>query len=235
MSLVEPLPTHLEGDQKVDVLIVDDNAVIRAGLRNVLQTSNKISVIGEASDGEAALAEIERSQPDVVLLDVRMPKQDGLSVVKQAAAKTKILMLTYTDEPEVIREALAEGARGYLVHGTCTPDEIERAILSVYEGNLLLTGLAADAMWGGGTQAGSAAQSGSTADSAGLSKRQREVMELIADGLTNGEIARACFLAEKTVKNHVNQIFAKLGVRTRAEAVSHWLSVETERGPRPWA
>lgn len=230
MSLVEPMPAHLGPDQTVDVLIVDDNAVIRAGLRNVLETSDKISVIGEASDGEAALAEIDRSQPDVVLLDVRMPKQDGLAVVKQAAAKTKILMLTYTDEPEIIREALAEGARGYLVHGTCTPDEIERAILTVYSGNLLLTGLAADAMWGGGSQAVSAAQKPDAGERAGLSKRQREVMELIADGLTNGEIARACFLAEKTVKNHVNQIFAKLGVRTRAEAVSQWLSMEIDRG-----
>jgi len=229
MSLVEPMPVHLGPDQTVDVLIVDDNAVIRAGLRNVLQGSEEISVIGEASDGEAALAEIDRLQPDVVLLDVRMPKQDGLEVVKQAAANTKILMLTYTDEPEIIREALAEGARGYLVHGTCTPDEIERAILTVYAGNLLLTGLAADAMWGGRAITGATHKSDAR-EHAGLSKRQREVMELIADGLTNGEIARTCFLAEKTVKNHVNQIFAKLGVRTRAEAVSQWLSMEIDQG-----
>lgn len=226
MSVLEPTVDDSAAKKTVDVLIVDDNSVIRMGLRSLLGTSTSVAVVGEAVDGVDAAEKIVELRPDVVLLDVRMPRRDGLEVVKEMHDQVKIIMFTYTDGPEVIREALSTGARGYLVHGSFSAEEIERAILTVAEGNMLLTAQAAEAMLGSGevpdqTAVDVGGRSGP--HDAVLSRRQTEIMDLIADGLTNGEIARTCYVTEKTVKNHVNQIFSKLGVRSRAEAVSEWL------------
>lgn len=225
MSVLEPEIAEEALEGTIEVLIVDDNAVIRMGLRSLLEASDSIKVVGEAIDGVDAVEKIDQLAPDIALLDVRMPRRDGLEVVKEVHERVKVIMLTYTDGPEVIRQALSTGARGYLVHGSFSAEEIERAILTVADGNMLLTSQAAEAMvQTSGSTADLAEKGGSARHQAGLSRRQIEIMDLIADGLTNGEISRACFVAEKTVKNHVNQIFAKLGVRTRAEAVSEWLS-----------
>lgn len=225
MSVLEPAITEQEMASPIEVLVVDDNSVIRMGLRSLLGTSDAIKVVGEAADGVEAVEKIEQLKPDIALLDVRMPRRDGLEVIKEVHERVKVIMLTYTDGPEVIRQALSTGARGYLVHGSFSAEEIERAILTVADGNMLLTAQAAEAMvQTTGAESASEAKTGAVRSQAGLSRRQVEIMDLIADGLTNGEIARACFVAEKTVKNHVNQIFAKLGVRTRAEAVSEWLT-----------
>ncbi|MCL3859935.1 response regulator transcription factor [Actinotalea sp. K2] len=206
---------------QVSVVIVDDNAVIRMGLRSLVDASDRMRVVGEASDGEEAVRVIRATQPDVTLLDVRMPRRDGVQVAAEVAAWTKVLMLTYTDSPEVIRAAVEAGASGYLVHGQFASHELERTVLAVAEGAFLLSEGAAAVMrtvW-----AQPATPPAVQRPDAGLSEREREVMELVAAGRTNGAIAKECFLSEKTVKNHINHIFAKLGVRTRAEAVSVWL------------
>jgi DNA-binding NarL/FixJ family response regulator len=202
----------------IRVLVVDDNAVVRMGLRNLLDAREEIEVVGEADNGEEAVKENLRLEPDVVLCDVRMPGLDGVGAATQMSSSTNVLMLTYSDDLDVIRGAMAAGAKGYLVHGAHQPDEIVAAVVSASRGSSVLGPAAAQALLTDPPPTPSVDRS-----RWGLTARESEVMEKVAIGLTNREIAKACFLAEKTVKNHLNNIFPKLGVATRAEAVSVWL------------
>lgn len=206
----------------VTVALVDDNPVIRMGLRSLIEASDRLHVVGEADDGEAAVRLVRATLPDVVLLDVRMPRRDGVQVAAEVVQWSKVIMLTYADSAEVVRAAVEAGASGYLVHGAFATHELERTVLAVAEGSFVLSPAAAEVMraaW----MAPPPPPAPPTRPEAGLSAREREVMELVAVGRTNPEIAAECFLSEKTVKNHINHIFAKLGVRTRAEAVAVWL------------
>ncbi|MGN6300284.1 MAG: response regulator [Angustibacter sp.] len=205
------------------LVVADDNPVVRAGMSNLLSTVPGLSVVGSAADGRAALALVDQLRPDLALLDVRMPYVDGIAVAQAIAATVPVLMLTHSDEPEIIASALAAGARGYVVHSEFDIDEIVAAIRTVAAGGVHLSPAAGRMLARTVTAAAQPAATPAPRRTWGLSQREQEVMELIADGRTNGEIARTCFLSEKTVKNHVNRIFAKLGVTTRAEAVSVWL------------
>jgi DNA-binding NarL/FixJ family response regulator len=218
------------------LVIADDNPVVRTGMANVLATLDGLEVVGCAADGREALRLVQTLRPDLALLDVRMPEVDGIAVAQAVAASVPVLMLTHSDQPEVIAAALAAGARGYVVHSEFDVAEIAHAIRTVASGGVhlspaagaILTEAAARAALGGpgncvgGGWAG-AAHPDPAPDPWGLSVREREVMDLIARGMTNGQIAKHCFLSEKTVKNHVNRIFAKLTATSRAEAVSRWL------------
>lgn len=211
----------------IRVVVADDNPLVRMGLRSLLDTSDELDVVGEAADGAEAVELVERLVPDVVLLDVRMPRLDGIGTARRIADRAKVLMLTSSEEPETIEAALATGASGYLVHGAHGPDEIVAAVLSTARGSMVLgpaAAAAATTAFTGESHTTVASGRGSL-DAFGLTAREREIMALVADGLSNREIARSCFLAEKTVKNHLNRVFAKLGVRTRAAAVSCWLKV----------
>lgn len=205
----------------VTVLVVDDNAVVRSGLRGLLEASADIHIVGEAWDGERAVELARVLMPDVVLLDVRMPRRDGLSAARDIASISRVLMMTFTEDHQVIRDAIAAGACGYLVHGAFAAEDLVSSIQAVARGSGVFS-----------TQALHALRSAPSTDpneavvaqrpELGLSERQAEIMELIAEGLSNGEIATRCFLSEKTVKNHINRIFAALGVRTRSEAIALW-------------
>ncbi|MGV2385435.1 MAG UNVERIFIED_CONTAM: response regulator transcription factor, partial [Thermobifida fusca] len=118
----------------ITVLTVDDNIVVRAGLVALLEASDDIQVVGEASDGAEAVTKAQELRPDVVLLDVRMPVRDGVSVVEELAEFTKVVMLTHTEDPQVIQTSLRRGASGYLVHGNFTLDELNRALREVVHG-----------------------------------------------------------------------------------------------------
>jgi len=203
----------------IRVLIVDDNPVVRMGLRSLLDAQTVIEVVGEAGDGLEAVELNAELSPDVVLCDVRMPGLDGVGAAAQMAPTTNVLMLTYSEDDDVIRSAMATGARGYLVHGAHQPDEIVAAVVSASRGSSVLGPAAAAALLNGSEPARPA----SDGSAWGLTAREVEVMEHVASGMTNREIAKACFLAEKTVKNHLNNIFPKMAVSTRAEAVSLWL------------
>lgn len=205
--------------QPIRVLVVDDNAVVRMGLRNLLETQDGLEVVGEACDGHEAVEQVARLEPDVVLCDVRMPGLDGVGAVAAMPADTNVLMLTYADDLDVIRGAIDAGARGYLVHGAHEPDEIVAAVLSASRGSSVLGPQATRALL---TERPAPAPAVDTTQW-GLTARERDIMDHVARGLSNREIARACFLAEKTVKNHLNNIFPKLAVTTRAEAISLWL------------
>lgn len=204
------------------LLVADDNPVVRAGMSNLLATVPGLEVVGAAADGREALELADRLRPDLALLDVRMPQVDGIAVAQAIARTTPVLMLTHTDEPEVIAAALAAGARGYVVHSEFDVDEIVSAIRTVAAGGVHLSP-AAGRLLARSVAATAPAPAPAPRRTWGLSAREQEVMDLIADGRTNGQIAAECFLSEKTVKNHVNRIFAKLAVTTRAEAVSVWL------------
>ena len=214
--------------ETVRVLLADDNAVLRMGMASLLASDERITLVAEAENGREAVELADRHRPDVVVLDVRMPEMDGVAAAARMPEGTRILMLTYSDEPEVISTALASGAHGYLVHGSHTPEEILNAVLSAARG-MSVFGPAASAVifdparLGGRGSPSTDEDTASRASQHGLTAREVEILDMVASGRTNREIATSCFLAEKTVKNHINRIFAKLGVTSRAEAVSLWL------------
>ncbi|MER6214858.1 response regulator transcription factor [Streptomyces sp. NPDC001674] len=213
------------------VLIADDNPVIRAGLAALLTAAGSVEVVAEAADGREALSLTRHHAPDLVLLDVRMPGVDGISALPHLVRLAPVLMLTYSRDPDIVRESLLLGAGGYLVHGEFTPDELLRAVHDVREGRPHFTPTAAAVLLTALRHTSShpqrpAPQSPERLHNSvlfGLSCREVEVMDLIASGMSNQQIAAACFISEKTVKNHINRIFAKLQSTTRSEAIAHWL------------
>lgn len=214
--------------QTLRLVLADDNPVVRTGMASVLATVPGMEVVGTASTGREAMELVAALRPDIALLDVRMPLADGITVAQSISATVPVLMLTHSDEPEVVAAALAAGARGYIVHSEFDVDEIVAAIRNVASGGVHLSPSAGCVLARSAVKApvgGACDRSPREEDPWGLSAREREVMDLIAKGLTNGQIANTCFLSEKTVKNHVNRIFAKLMVTSRAEAVSRWLRV----------
>jgi DNA-binding NarL/FixJ family response regulator len=232
----------------VRVLLADDNEVLRIGLSSLLVSQGSIEVVAEAGDGSEAVRLAALHRPDVAVLDVRMPVMDGVAAAARMPEGTRVLMLTYSDEPEVISTAMSSGALGYLVHGSHTPDEIVRAVISAANGTAVLGPAAAAVLMRHVAGAATGAAAGTDADPAGgaaptgptprsgsrfgLTAREHEIMDLVAEGLGNADIAARCFLAEKTVKNHINRIFAKLGVRTRAEAITLWFRTAAAADPR---
>lgn len=198
--------------------IADDNAVVRLGIRSLLSTADDLQVVGEAADGAAAVAMVKARRPDVMLLDVRMPKQDGVTVARQIAEDTAVVMLTYSESPEIISAAVKAGARGYLVHGHFEEDELLHAVRMAARGLGTFSAQAVAAI------SDPRPSRETLASRYGLSEREADVMQLIAQGAANTEIAGSLFISEKTVKNHINRIFAKLQVTSRGHAVAVWLA-----------
>ncbi len=213
----------------VRVLVVDDNPVVRMGLESLLESSGQCTVVGQAGDGEAAVALARSCAADVTLLDVRMPRLDGVGALADLVPLTRVLMLTYTDDDDVVLAALRAGASGYLVHGQLGAADLTAAVVATAAGHQILGSTAADAVRRALREPVPPARAAAEQPSAlgpaswGLTEREADVLTRMADGRSNAEIAAECFLSEKTVKNHVNHIFAKLGARSRAEAVSRWL------------
>ncbi|MFE0252015.1 response regulator [Streptomyces sp. NPDC059010] len=222
------------------IVVADDNPVVRAGLTALLSTHADITVVAEATNGQEAQEEASRHQPDVILLDVRMPGMDGITALPHLVRIAPVMMLTYSGESETVREALRRGAVGYLVHGEFTADELVAAVRDIKRGDGLprLTPTATTALAQANIQLPTAAskspevlsqmqpdvgQSSSYRSRFQLSRREAEIMDLIASGMNNQQIAAACFISEKTVKNHINRIFAKLHSTSRAEAAAKWL------------
>ena len=223
----------------VRLLVVDDHPVVRQGLRTFLETRADFEVVGEAGDGETAVAEAARLQPDVILMDLVMPGVGGLDAIgriRTANPSARILVLTSFASADQVLPALRAGAAGYLLKDAA-PAEVEAAIRAVHRGEGLLdpavtaTVLAEVARPGehrGSDPAATTAAVGSPAGPspaasadpgfASLTPREREVLGLLGRGLTNAAIARELFVAEKTVKTHVSSILAKLRLADRTQA-----------------
>jgi DNA-binding NarL/FixJ family response regulator len=221
----------------VRVLLADDDDLMRAGLKAVLSTDDSIEVVGEAADGRGAVTEAALRTPDVVLMDVRMPGLDGISATRELltiAPRVKVAILTTFEQDDYIFGALSAGASGFLLKRT-KPEQLIAAIHTIAEGDSLLspsvTRRVIERMAGQPVADDSAGRR-----LAGLTAREREVLELIARGLSNGEIAAAFVIEESTVKTHVRRILMKLGLRDRVQAVIFaYESGLTRPGPKPAA
>ena len=203
----------------IRVLIVDDQELVRAGLRGILHERYGFDIVGECADGSGVAAAVVRLQPDVVLMDVRMPVVDGVAATKAIGRVTDpppVLVLTTFDDDEILAAALRAGASGFLLKGVPAED-LQRAVRTVAEGGAWLD----PAVTGRVLTAYRAAPNvSSPAESLDvLTAREREVLALIGQGMSNAEIAAYLVLGEGTVKSHVNHVFTKLDLRDRAAAV----------------
>ncbi|MBF6225241.1 response regulator [Nocardia abscessus] len=206
----------------ITVLIADDQAMVRQGFGALLAAQPDISVVGDAADGKIAVAEAKRLRPDVVLMDVRMPEMNGLDAARAILAAgfdppVRVLMLTTFDVDDYVYEALSLGASGFLLKDA-PAEELVRAVRVVADGQALLAPTVTRRLIADVTRRRSARAKPAPQLSA-LTPREREVLELIAKGMSNTEIAEVLFVAEQTVKTHVSKVFSKLNLRDRAQAV----------------
>ncbi|GAA5062565.1 response regulator transcription factor [Nocardia callitridis] len=207
----------------ITVLIADDQAMVRQGFGALLAAQTDISVVGDAADGQAAVTEAKRLRPDVVLMDVRMPKMNGLDATRAILAAgfdppVRVLMLTTFDIDDYVYEALSLGASGFLLKDA-PAEELVRAVRVVADGQALLAPTVTRRLIADVTRRRGASRAKPTPALDALTPREREVLELIAKGMSNTEIAESLFVAEQTVKTHVSKVFAKLNLRDRAQAV----------------
>ncbi|TCN56967.1 LuxR family two component transcriptional regulator [Rhodococcus sp. SMB37] len=216
-------PTSLSpASAPTTVFIADDQAMVRQGFGALLAAQHDISVVGDAPDGRIAVTEVARLRPDVVLMDVRMPEMNGLDAARQILAdtrepKTRVLMLTTFDLDEYVYEALGMGASGFMLKDA-PADELVRAVRVVAEGQALLAPTVTRRLIADVTSRRAPARGRARALDV-LTPRELEVLELIAHGLSNQEIAAKLFVAEQTVKTHVGKVLGKLHLRDRAQAV----------------
>jgi DNA-binding NarL/FixJ family response regulator len=204
----------------IRVVLVDDEAMVRVGLRMVLTAEPDVEVVGEAADGGEAVDVVARTRPDVVLVDIRMPRVDGLEASRRLLAlpdPPRVVVLTTFDEDEYLTEALRGGVSGFLLK-VAPPEQLVAAVRAVAAGGGLLDPTLTPRV----IQAfGAAAPSRTRAELvAALSEREKDVLRLVARGMSNAEVAAELYLGEATVKTHVSRLLAKLGLRDRVQAVA---------------
>ena len=209
----------------ITVLVVDDHAVVREGLRTFLELQDGIAVVGEAADGEEAVRQAEALKPDVVLMDLVMPRLDGVGAMRELRRRlpaTRVIVLTSFAEDERLLPAIQSGAAGYLLKNVA-PTELARAVRAAHAGEALLDPVIAARL------VDAIAQPAGEPASERLTTREQEVLALIARGYANKRIARELGIAEKTVKTHVGHVLAKLGVTDRTQAAVHAVRMGLDR------
>jgi DNA-binding NarL/FixJ family response regulator len=207
-------------EDTIHVLIVGDDVIARLGLRTLLQVSGRVTIVGELALDREAVDEFGRLQPDVILLHGLLSGSELLAELRELAGHAPVLVLANDESPAGVERALRVGATGYLVNGQYGPDELVAAVLATAKGQPRLSPtvirVLVDRLR---TVRGNREP--------GLSRREREIVDHLVRGRTNAEIGRSLGISEKTVKNHVNHVYAKLHTRNRAETVALWL------GPDP--
>jgi two-component system NarL family response regulator len=215
-----PSPQRLITDaEPVRVVIVDDNELFLGGLRSILSLEDDIEVVGEAGDGAAAAVLVAATAPDVVLMDVRMPKRSGIEAcqaIKDAAPATRIIMLTASDEEADLYDALKHGASGYLLKDSSI-DEVANAVRLAGEDHAMIAPSMASKLLDEFKQVSRRDRPAAPL----LTERELEVLRLVAKGLGNREIGRELFISQNTVKNHVRNMLEKLHLHSRLEAVMY--------------
>ncbi len=225
-----------DGSAPVRVVLVDDQPLVRTGFAMVVGSQPDLEVVGQAGDGEAAVTLLEEVQADVVLMDVRMPRMDGLEATRRLTSRPgapKVVVLTTFDLDEYVVSAISAGASGFLLKDS-EPEELLRAVRTVHAGDAviaaratrallqhvgpMLAGAAPDAPPAGGP-AGPSPLPADLAALATLTPREREVLELMARGASNADLMERLFVSEATVKTHVGRVLAKTGSRDRVQAV----------------
>ncbi|WP_328324028.1 response regulator transcription factor [Kribbella sp. NBC_00382] len=208
----------------IRVLLADDEAMVRAGVRAILGSDELIEVVAEAADGQEAIALTQRHRPDVAVLDIRMPRMDGLAAgaeIKRTVPETAVVMLTTFSEDAYIAKALGDGASGFLLKSG-DPHELIAGLKAVAEGAAYLSPKIAHrviAELGAGTGGGRMARAAAAKEQVGvLSPREREVLALVGSGLSNAEIAGRLYLVEGTVKAYVSAVLTRLAVKNRVQA-----------------
>jgi len=204
------------GERKIRVLIADDHSLMRQGLKKLLELEKDLEIIGVAVDGEDALKKSIDLKPDVLLLDINMPNMNGIQTlrrIKDMGLATKVIMLTIHDDREYLFETVNIGAEGYVLKDADT-DSLVKAIKDVYNGGTYIHPTLASEF----VKEYQRRDKSDEDNSVKLTKREYEVISLIAEGLNNREIAEQLFISEKTVKNHVSNIFKKINVNDRTQA-----------------
>ncbi len=202
----------------IRVVLVDDQALFRAGIRMLVDSQPDLEIVGEASDGREALSVVRATRPDVVLMDIRMPVMDGLAATAELLRDPdppRIVMLTTFDLDEAAARAIREGASGFLLKDA-EPEFLLAAIRTVHSGSAVIAASATRDLF---AHFSAPAQSAPPREYADLTEREREIFALAARGLSNAEIAAREFLSEATVKTHISRILTKLGLRDRVQLV----------------
>lgn len=210
----------------IRILIADDHALLRQGIKNVLELESDFAIVAEAGDGEEAVRKAGEAVPDIALLDINMPRLNGLEVTKRIRAalpSVKVIILTIHDDESYVVEVVKAGAAGYLLKDV-EPGMLIKAIRTVYEGESFIYPTLAKKLFGEITRLEEERRHGPASflqhgRDERLTLRELEVLQLIAKGLSNQEIAHKLFLSEKTVKNHLTNIFRKIDVADRTQAV----------------
>ena len=221
-------PSQKNLSHPIRVLIVDDEDLVRYGIKAICQASDALTVVGEASDGQAAIAQAQKLQPDVVLMDISMPVMDGVSAtaqIRQLLPQTKVLILTIHEDDEHLIEAMHQGAAGYFLKNT-PPEDVAPIICATQKGYLQI----GPSLWQRVCQQLQPTVPPTTPDPEpkkpfGITPREKEVLSLVAEGASNREIAQILHITEKTVKNHVSSLLSRLGLRDRTQLALWQLQV----------
>src|ERR1700732_1199655 len=243
-TMVAPINDNSEGKPKkkatVRILIADDHPIVRDGLKKLLQLEEDFEVVGEAGDGREVLEKVHELDPDVLLLDLRMPNLDGLSALQalqQTNKRTRVIILTASEDKNEFVQAMKLGCSGIVLKQTA-PELIIKSIRKVHGGEIWLDSHTTAAVMRQFAAPGEVGSSGSgkSRERSPLSPREREIVPLVAQGYKNKEMAEKMFISEQTVKNHLHNIFDKLGVSDRLElalsAIHKGLHLAGEAAPR---
>lgn len=219
LSSPVPISAAARAVEPIRVLLVDDEDIVRYGIKAICQADRSLQIVGEANNGQAAIAQVESHQPDVILMDINMPVMDGITAMQsicQQYPNTKVLILTAYEDDDHLVQAMQQGASGYLLKNT-PPEDLVRIIWSAHKGYMQVGPQLAQKLCAQLKPSRLSTPTSKAKNTKGITPREQEVLGLIVEGASNREIAQTLHIAEKTVKNHVSNLLSRVGVRDRTQ------------------